>query len=513
MVTQNITTIIWDIMLTTALLAISIGFGAPHQVADLQVLPAAEISTSTVFNGIGPAPVIKTETTVSSPFFKTAGTFEIAPYSKVITSIYVSRTYSGSTAPQTVLQQKINGDWKDVLTVGKNSAVYSSHHIEVRPSGMTGSAGITGKHGTRQTYRLAIHPTDEHNGSFSPERVISWAAPKAQSISQLPFGKSSKVTSSQGNHVRNLKLEVPYNAGTARLETKIGGKWVTGNPLYKSYNAGKTYVDVWSYVNPGTTNYFRMSLAQTDTHAAWTSQTQTVVRTKDPTNLSVYNFNNLSVASNLQKEFTGWIPQRKREVQLQRWNGKKWVVAQKVSTNSNGQFTVKTPKNTASQTVKYRVSVPATSVNLGSDSKTVNIKHVNPRHYTGYKKDIYRHIKKWCPNIVIDTSNPKGKKYAGLAFMGANRIEVVTGLNASNLKRVSLHECAHTVQARVYKNNWNELYGKMNKVYGQKNSLGVEFNADCMTKAMGYTGRLSYNNNCSGNRMKVAQLHLKGKRF
>ena len=198
---------------------------------------------------------------------------------------------------------------------------------------------------------------------------------------------------------------------------------------------------------------------------------------------------------------------------LQKAKGSKWVNIQKLTwkkSKSGRTITVKSPKTKANATIRYRVVVNPTTYEKGWTSKSGAIKHENPRTYTGYRKQAYDAMKKYCPNQIITVK--KGGNIS-TAHPGSNRIEMAPRLTGATLKGVALHECAHIITFRVMGDDYYEVGQRLNKIY--KSKIGIEMVADCMAFRMGADKRAPvywYTTNCKGARDTAAKRILAGKK-
>jgi len=199
---------------------------------------------------------------------------------------------------------------------------------------------------------------------------------------------------------------------------------------------------------------------------------------------------------------------------LQMQKGSKWANVQKLTWKKTkyGQtlLIVKSPKTKSNTTRKYRVVVNPTAYEKGWTSKTGTLKHENPRTYTGYRKQAYDAMKKYCPNQIITV---KKGGWESTAHGGSNRIEMAPGMSGATLKGVALHECAHIITFRVSGDDFSGVEKRLNKIY--KSKIGVEMVADCMAFRMGADKRASvhwYTTDCKGGRGTAAKKILAGKK-
>lgn len=200
---------------------------------------------------------------------------------------------------------------------------------------------------------------------------------------------------------------------------------------------------------------------------------------------------------------------------FQEFTGGRWVNLNKLTFKKSAGYphaagvTVSTPVTHATVTRKYRVTIPETATQKGWTSKTAVIQHMNPLHYTGYKRTAYNYMKAYCPNQVINLIGG----WTSYAYSGSQRIEMSTQLGTGKvLQYVALHECAHIRQFKLYNNDFQTMQPRLNAIFGGTGSLGMERAADCMAYAMGadsaYGG--SYWRTCSSAQVSAARKMLAG---
>lgn len=344
-----------------------------------------------------------------------------------------------------------------------------------------------------------------------PAKEAKKAPVRKHATPPRPFGSGSQVTLRySGEHTYSVKL--PSTAKRAALQKKVGKAWKHSRSVnLVKLRSGLRGDFTVTAPKPGKTEAYRLYIHPTSTRAATTSATQKLHSPLRSTWLHVWSVSKDIVASNHQAEISGIVDNSWRPVKLQRLYKGKWLTVASKKTNRRGDFSFKTPKSQATTKYKYRVYAPQHNGYDKAVSKAVIFNHENPRHYKGYRKKIYNHMKKWCPDTLVRTAKPN-KKWSGLAHMGRNTVTLVTGMSGKRLKHVALHECAHMRQDRVYKNQYAALEKRMNKIYKTKGTRGLENNADCIARAMGSPGPFSYTSNCKGYRGTAAKHILKGKR-
>lgn len=317
---------------------------------------------------------------------------------------------------------------------------------------------------------------------------------------------------------------VSKEAGNIYIQELQKGKWVNVIKVTKKKASNGSWS--LSYGMPvrkaGTTSSYRMYHYANSYAKAWTGATEKVHYKASATD---FYERSGALWAGIQKRWTVNMSDTMTHVQvkngegrtvyLQKYNpkNKKWYNISSTKLNyknyASGKITV--PKVKTQGNMTYRAHIPANSYYKADTSQSFSVKYEDPRKYTGFRKNVYSHIKKYCPNIVIEGANKNGK-WDGIAYWGQQRIKVVYGLSSGRFKKVSLHECAHTIQALTYKDDYNALTKAADKVYGK--GKGIEHMADCMAFRMGADVRYySYTNNCKGARGTAAAKVLAGKRL
>jgi len=461
--------------------------------------------------GTAPTPD-QTSTSISAPnlFNGSRSAYELGAWDKSTRHVLID--VKGQSYTKAELQKKVNGKWVKIANVGSSTLSKYRPYLDVNGPQATNKTGIRGRAGTKETLRVYLPATSTTKASATPERTINYLKPQSHKISQGPFGNGSTVTNKSGKNHTYATANLPASAQSAYLQKLVKGKWVNDQRLNLSTTQSGKTSRFWVYLpNPGSYDTYRVSVDGTNTHSRTYSASQRLAVPQAKTKITTWSNPSHAVASYKQGAFTGWTTGGARTVELQRWTGKKWVKASSVKSARDGVYNVKTPSTKSNATTSYRVYVPATKSHTSSTTKSTKVRHENPRNYTGYRKTIYNHIKKWCPNVTISTERPNGK-YDGKALMqGRNSIVVVTGKSGNRLKHIAKHECAHILQDNAYKGDYNKLSDRMNKIYRTKGSKGLESNADCIARAIGSQGPNSYNSNCKGSRGTAASQVIKGR--
>lgn len=254
------------------------------------------------------------------------------------------------------------------------------------------------------------------------------------------------------------------------------------------------------------------------TSAAWVTWAKLDSKLRSPTWGDMFDEAEGRVVANSSVSKTYFLDRAiaDRTGYFQEYKGGAWVTLNKLTFRKSAGYpnakpvVVSTPLTTATVTRKYRIMLPATAREKAWTSPTSTIEHVNPLHYTGYIKSSYDYMKKYCPNqIIIERGGTTSYTIAP-----SYRIEMARGMSGKPLQYVSLHECAHVLEFKLYKNDFGALNQRMNTVFGGDASLGMERGADCMAYAMGADPAWggSYLRNCSSVQMAAARKVLAGQK-
>lgn len=148
---------------------------------------------------------------------------------------------------------------------------------------------------------------------------------------------------------------------------------------------------------------------------------------------------------------------------------------------------------------------------------------------TNYVQGASNNVAPWCWNVPTTTRSGLGGE-AGYSRT-SSRVnsddfsvnEYITlgsdwKVNHPGSIAIQLHECAHILQYRIYKYDYEALEVAMDRVSGTRNTgMGVEYMADCMADAMGAVreGRdyvAGYGEPCSSTQMTAARKLLAGQK-
>lgn len=238
-----------------------------------------------------------------------------------------------------------------------------------------------------------------------------------------------------------------------------------------------------------TTMKLRYHLPQTKTHKAYSSSSTTVYRPAKSS--TVYNsFLDYTRQVPWQtNKLSTWIQvggNDKVTVELQEKRpNSTWKTVNKKTNFTTGNLTFTLPKGNSSSNdmkIQYKMVVKPGKVAKTASSKTFTVQWDNPYKGSAKEKKVFNYIKKYCPNttVIMSSSLNKGGDLWGLAHMGPNTITMWTGIPDEHLKSVSLHECAHQQQWKIYGKDWNDFVNAMNEVHGTEGVLGMERNAHCI---------------------------------
>lgn len=339
-----------------------------------------------------------------------------------------------------------------------------------------------------------------------------------------PFGNYSmnKYSASRGGQTLMTIDGISPGSGSFYTQEKVRGKWKNLSLLPKSKNSNGTFrvKIILPKKSAGVVAEYRAHHPASKSFNAWSSASSKVsyqsVKTAIVDSYLTVGLNHTwPVRTNQNLSNVTVENGAGRTAYLQAYNAKskKWknITSTKLNKNYYASGKLKIPALTSQSTIKYRVNVPKSSIASADSSKTFTIKYIDPRKYTGHRKLVYNDIKKYCPNIIIESAKPN-KSWAGLAYLDEKRIKVVSTYTGSIRKYISLHECAHIIQGTVYGQDYNGLTKATDKVYGK--GKGIEHSADCMAYKMGAKSTWAgYTKSCSGKRGTAASKMLSGKRL
>lgn len=166
-----------------------------------------------------------------------------------------------------------------------------------------------------------------------------------------------------------------------------------------------------------------------------------------------------------------------------------------------------------SQKIYYRfVSAPNDTVLNLSTSKPILVTYENQAKYTGFKKSLWKSVKKYCPTAVVRVKDLSGKR-AGLYRGGSHILYVdkaVKKYSSANQKAVILHECAHLRQSMDFATN-SKLNKTLKKYFKAPKGVSlVEHSADCASIGMNPKGYMGYGGTCTKAERKVGKKLLLG---
>jgi len=266
-------------------------------------------------------------------------------------------------------------------------------------------------------------------------------------------------------------------------------------------------------------------------YAAYTGPSTTVTRTKGT--FAINTTQNPTTIHGVpweQREFKIWtsIYTDKLTAQLERYDGKKWIKVSSLTTNrSQYQYSFKLPKGNSKskdQTLKYRVTMPASTYYGAVSSKAIDVRWENPNFYKGTQKTAYGYAASKCPAMLVRMDAGLAKKNrwgeAALSYNGTKYYKIYTKIPAKHLKTVVLHECSHFYQfaTSINANNkgWDAYKAAANKLMGTKGDMGMERVNECMSDTWAKHSYWSYGASaklCSQPKVKdFVQKSLKGQK-
>lgn len=376
--------------------------------------------------------------------------------------------------------------------------------------------------GVNVTYRVEIKADKNKNAiGYSIDVPISYKLSYPTTVANSTLnGKSFTVDSTSATKFTGTVGKgsgAVRNVIVQRYDTK--SKTWTNTAKTTTDKNGKFSVSPWYYETASES--FRIHIPATMTDEQYTGPSTKVVIRK-PAYSTAYTRVDKAKTTPWDKNtiytFVSSNPARstliKPKVTLQKLNGTKWTDVKSVT--GYGNVTIDLPKGTTqskNEVQSYRISVSTTAMATGTVTGTFKVTWENPNKYTGKALETYKHIKAYCPNATITVKKlPTG--IWGYAYVGTNRVEISPDVPAKHLKTVALHECAHHKQGELYIGEWENFKKKMNTIYGQKGTTGMEQNADCIANIWSKNSYWSYGGaNCSGNKGTVAKAISQGKRF
>lgn len=381
--------------------------------------------------------------------------------------------------------------------------------------------------GKTEAYRVFIPSTSSHQSWSSKISYVKTTSRATVGMgSGKPFGSASTVSVNAQPNGMGTYTWGGFSGKSQNfyLQEYKGGKWVKLSTVKKTKATNGTFTLSYSIPikNGGSTSTYRIDHPATSTVKAWTTNTQKVSYKLGTTDF--YEADN-TLWAGMNKRWPVNTTQSLSYIQaangegrtayLQRYNSKtkKWhnMSSVKLGKGYYARGTIKVPASKTQGNATYRMHIPKNSYYAADTSKSFTVRYEDPRTYTGFRKSVYTHVKKYCPNVLIDPAKANSQ-WQGLAYFQQKRFLVVTsGMNAGRFKKVSLHECAHIIQGTVY-SDYNQLAKAADKVYGK--GKGIEHMADCMAYRMGANPTYwSYTKNCSGARGTAAAKVLSGKKL
>jgi hypothetical protein len=300
---------------------------------------------------------------------------------------------------------------------------------------------------------------------------------------------------------------------TVEIQVLLGGVWTTKQQTVA--DGADSCVDMTpSALVPGPGTYSFRAQFQPAPAAAVLQATASFKLVTQPTHTTATDEYDLftlttTLGRNLDVDVS---PAQGQMVELQRKVGGVWSTIAKKTAATGGTFThlAFAVPNRAGNT-PYRVVARSTKWTTQTIGST----------YTGHQTDVAKHqkyliaaraaMKRFCPATPIyvnTTAFVPGDNLAGLhtptidfpgddTYRFRSRIELRSGYDATFLKHLALHECAHAVQARTWIEGhyWGDLVPKADKLFP---GTGLEGQADCMAWVITHsTSSMYYVSRCS----------------
>lgn len=366
------------------------------------------------------------------------------------------------------------------------------------------------------TYRIHVKTNgSDYVDGYSPDYTVSYAA-KTTILTGSTLVNGKTITAPGPNA---FEIKGNINSTETRLvelqtfDAKTAS-WVTYNSWYNTSS-----YDFWLPGSDAASAAWRIHLPATANYTEASTGSTVIKRVLVDVGVNMVNgfvenvpWVNTTLSWSLGGANTGTA------VTVQQLRGTSWVTVKKTTSVSGQMVTYVVPHGStksANATLKFRLLVAKTGLGwAATTSSTSNLIWSNPYKYTGVAKTAYNYMKAYCPTtpIVIQNSPMSGGTLWGVNHLGQNYITLYGKIPAKHLQTVSLHECGHTRQWKLYNTDWDNFYTKMNSIYGQKASsnLGMEQNADCIANAWHKNSYFGYKGNCSGAKGTVGTSFAKG---
>lgn len=285
---------------------------------------------------------------------------------------------------------------------------------------------------------------------------------------------SSKVDKSQSK--RQVQLQ-QYNTKTK--------KW----SVYKKTTVKSTGTFSFQVPKSTKTMTLRYHLPQTKTHKAYSSKGTTIYRPSQNSKVYTTFLDNTRQVPWQTNKLSTWIQVGGNSTATVELQEKKpnstWKTVGKRTNFKTGDLSFTLPKGNSSSNdmkIQYKIVLKPGKVAKTASSKTFTVQWDNPYKGSAKERQVFNYIKHKCPNttVIMSSSLNKDGNLWGLAHMGRNTITMATDIPDYHLKSVSLHECAHHQQWKIYGNDWDGFLDTMNEVHGTEGVLGMERNAHCI---------------------------------
>lgn len=233
---------------------------------------------------------------------------------------------------------------------------------------------------------------------------------------------------------------------------------------------------------------------------------------------------------------------------VQRDTGSGWSNVSSTQALATGgvDVTVPTYKTSAKQkSVRYRLLSSAyvdgdVQVTNNAFSSPVTVVYENQKKYTGYAKEMYGYMSRYCPQAAVHSVNliDRNSGLAGQTSGSSQFIMVKASERAkpvSYRKAIALHECGHVRQwlnygsspegdkiaqaqeAKYFVNDSapKKLRGRSpySAAIATSRFAAVEHAADCSSMSLNPKGYLGYGGYCNANELKRAKALMLGKRY
>lgn len=218
-----------------------------------------------------------------------------------------------------------------------------------------------------------------------------------------------------------------------------------------------------------------------------------------------------------------WVyPAFGRTVHLQRNDGGTWVDVATYPTDDDLMYDVVEPAIPPLQVdgdVEYRLFSPGGTYDLELVSDPIRVNHQDRERWRSLRDAAFQTVAAYCPDADIHVDMPfDDVDLAGFAYYATGEIGLAPDLSGDLLQSVALHECAHTIQGRVFGDDLTAQSARLLEIYGPLPALdvgevdaGMEQNADCMAEVMGARLPGYYTQDCSGARGDAARAVLEGR--